>query len=128
MRPLLALVITVLVAVGCAEDDPDAGASTTSAAVTPTSVADTSDEAPAATSGPSTTVESTTTESNTAESSSTTTPPTTAPALAGRTFVSTAVTGFELAPGAAITLSFEGDRIAASGGCNQLTSSWVLNG
>ena len=60
----------------------------------------------------------------------TTAPATTVPAieLAGRTFVSTAATGFELAPGVQITLTFDGDRLSATGGCNQLDSTWSVDG
>ena len=62
----------------------------------------------------------------------TTTPPTTAAvdlstALAG-TFVSTGVDGFTLVDGTQISLTFDGANVSAAGGCNQLASTWTLEG
>lgn len=69
---------------------------------------------------------------------STTAPPTTVPpttaapdpvaALPGRTFLSTAVEGFTLVEGTRITLVFDAADVGASGGCNQLASTWTLEG
>ena len=42
--------------------------------------------------------------------------------------MSTEVVGFDLVPGSEIRLTFEGDRIGAAGGCNQLSSTWALEG
>jgi len=39
-----------------------------------------------------------------------------------------AVSGFELVAGTQIRLTFTGDQIGASGGCNQLNSTWSLDG
>jgi len=38
------------------------------------------------------------------------------------------VTGFELVAGTQIRLTFTGDQISAAGGCNQLGSTWSLDG
>ena len=42
--------------------------------------------------------------------------------------MATEVVGFDLVPGSEIRLTFEGDRIGAAGGCNQLSSTWALEG
>lgn len=54
--------------------------------------------------------------------------PITADALDGRTFTSTEVTGHELVAGSTITLSFDGDQLGASAGCNQLGSTFEIDG
>ncbi len=51
-----------------------------------------------------------------------------ATALAGRTFVSTAVEGYQLVDGTEIALTFDGSNIGAAGGCNQMGSTWSLEG
>lgn len=48
--------------------------------------------------------------------------------LAGHTFLSTGAAGFTLVDGSTITITFDGTRIGASGGCNQLGSVWLLDG
>ena len=62
----------------------------------------------------------------------TTAPPTTVseapPDLDGREFVSTEVTGHELVEGSEVRLTFDGDRLGASGGCNQLAGTWSIEG
>ena len=45
--------------------------------------------------------------------------PVTGADLAGRTFVSTTVTGFDLIDGTEIRISFEKDHLSASAGCNR---------
>jgi heat shock protein HslJ len=69
---------------------------------------------------------------------STTAPPTTeaattttvdlAAALDGRTFVSTAVEGYELVDGTQVELTFDGANVGAVAGCNQMGSTWSLEG
>ncbi len=110
---------------GCAADDRETetttettGAPRSTSGGPTTADAETTDAAVAAT--------TTTTGPDTAPATSTTVPPPVQ--LDGRTFVSTAATGFELVAGTEITLTFEGDRISASGGCNRLASTWSLNG
>lgn len=44
-----------------------------------------------------------------------------APDLAGRSFEATEVTGYELADGGGIILTFQEDRLSAQGGCNTIT-------
>ena len=51
-----------------------------------------------------------------------------ATALAGRTFVSTAVEGYQLVDGTGIELTFDGSNIGAAAGCNQMGSTWSLEG
>jgi heat shock protein HslJ len=88
------------------------------------------DDSPVADSPP--TVDSTATTAPTATSAApATSAPTTsqpAPELDGRQFVATEVTGYELVPDSQIRLSFEGDSIGATGGCNSLASTWSLDG
>lgn len=43
--------------------------------------------------------------------------------LAGRSFTSTGTTGHDLVQGSAVTLSFEGENMAATAGCNTITGS-----
>ncbi len=73
-----------------------------------------------------------------AAATTTTTAPPTAPtttaapdlaaALPGHTYVSTAVEGFTLVDGTQIVLTFDGANLAANAGCNQLSSSWSVEG
>lgn len=46
--------------------------------------------------------------------------------LAGRTFVSTSVTGFELIDGTEIRIAFEEDHLSASAGCNTVGSAYTV--
>jgi heat shock protein HslJ len=48
--------------------------------------------------------------------------------LVDQTFVSTAVTGHELAAGSEISLSFTGAALSANAGCNTMNGSYVLEG
>lgn len=48
--------------------------------------------------------------------------------LADRTFVSDTVEGRALVDGSQLELSFDGDRLGVAGGCNQLGSTWTLDG
>lgn len=50
------------------------------------------------------------------------------PDLVGHEFVSTDVSGHQLVEGSEIRLTFEGDRLGASAGCNQLSGMWSLDG
>ena len=52
--------------------------------------------------------------------------PVTAADLAGRTFVSTTVTGFELIDGTEIRISFEQDHLSASAGCNTVGGAYTV--
>ncbi len=97
---------------GCGEDEPDANSTATTAAA----------------SSPASGEPATTTSESTAPDSTTTTTAPAPPELDGREFVSTEVVGFDLVPGSEIRLTFEGDRIGAAGGCNQLSSTWALEG
>jgi heat shock protein HslJ len=71
-----------------------------------------------------------------ADAPTTTRPSTTAPAsvpdppadLDGLVFVSTDATGHRLVAGSQIRLTFDGDRLGASAGCNQLGGTWSLDG
>ena len=47
--------------------------------------------------------------------------------LDGREFVSTEVVGYQLVPDTQIRLSFDGDQLGATGGCNQLSGTWSLD-
>ena len=49
-------------------------------------------------------------------------------ALAGRTFLSDAVEGFTLVDGTQVSLTFDGSNIGAVAGCNQLSSTWTVEG
>jgi heat shock protein HslJ len=48
--------------------------------------------------------------------------------LDDHTFVSTGVTGRQLVAGSQIRLTFDGDRLGASAGCNQLGGTWSIDG
>jgi heat shock protein HslJ len=50
------------------------------------------------------------------------------PRLDGKTFVSTEVAGRQLVAGSEIRLSFDGDNLGVSGGCNQLGGTWSIDG
>lgn len=50
------------------------------------------------------------------------------PALEGREFIASGVEGHELVEDSQVRLSFDGDTIGASGGCNSLASTWSLAG
>jgi heat shock protein HslJ len=105
----ISLVVTLAAAVialgACGEDTPDVGGVTTTAAATTTTGAATT-----------TTAASTTAAASLAES------------LQGKTFVATDVQGFTLVPDTQVEVSFDGDRIAANGGCNTMSSTWSLDG
>jgi heat shock protein HslJ len=45
--------------------------------------------------------------------------------LAGKTYESTSVTGFELVPETVIRLAFEDDTMAVSAGCNTMSAAWT---
>jgi heat shock protein HslJ len=64
-------------------------------------------------------------DSPTAPATAVTVPP---PDLAGHEYVSTDVTGHDLVVGSEIRLTFEGDRLGANAGCNQLGGTWSLEG
>jgi heat shock protein HslJ len=49
------------------------------------------------------------------------------PRLDGKTFVSTDVTGRQLVADSEIRLTFDGENLAASGGCNQLGGTWSID-
>jgi heat shock protein HslJ len=109
-----------VLAAGCADDEPET-VTTSAASAATASAASTTVGTNAETTEPGTTEPSTT--------GTTAGPSTTSPiALVGTTFVSTAITGFEPPAGTQIALAFEADRLSASGGCNQLTSNWALEG
>jgi heat shock protein HslJ len=117
-RRLIVLGVAGALALAACGDasDPDARASVPAA---PPSAA--TGPAPTSTTPPSTTVAATTMPPTTAA-------PDPAVALGGRTFLSTAVEGFTLVAGTRITLVFDGPNVSASGGCNQLGSTWALEG
>jgi len=48
--------------------------------------------------------------------------------LDGRTFVSTAVEGYELVEGTQVELTFDGDRLGFSAGCNSGGGTWSVDG
>ena len=52
--------------------------------------------------------------------------PVTGADLAGRTFVSTSVTGFKLIDGTEIRISFEEDHLSASAGCNTVGGAYTV--
>lgn len=105
------LVAAALLALAACGDDESSESPTTAATSSPTSVPSTR----AASTVPGT------------PAASTAPPTTTGPAdLEGRTFVSTEVVGYELVEGSQITLRFEGDRLGADAGCNQLATTWSL--
>ena len=52
--------------------------------------------------------------------------PVTTADLAGRTFVSTSVTGFELIDGTEIRITFEEDHLSASAGCNTVGGAYTV--
>jgi len=50
----------------------------------------------------------------------------TADELAGTTFESTEVTGYDLVPGSMITIGFEADTLGASAGCNSMSGAYAI--
>jgi heat shock protein HslJ len=50
------------------------------------------------------------------------------PPLDGKTFLATDVTGRRLVADSEIRLTFDGDNLGASGGCNQLGGTWSIDG
>lgn len=91
-----------------------------------TTVAATTTEAAATTTtdAATTTTESTTTTTVVA-TTTTTAPPI---ELTGRSFVSTAVTGFEFVPGTQASMGFSADEITATFGCNEIYAGpWSLD-
>ena len=42
--------------------------------------------------------------------------------------MSTGVDGFTLVDGTQVSLTFDGANVSAAGGCNQLASTWTLEG
>lgn len=118
---LIGVVATAFVG-GCADDEGDAttvtsdGSITTPTAATVPTTASTS-AASSSSTAPPTTAAATTTVATTAASPA---------SLGGREFVSTEVVGFQLVPGTQISLTFDGDRLGAVAGCNQLSSTWSL--
>jgi heat shock protein HslJ len=121
VRRALALVALVAIPLAsCGSDDPDT-ADTSPAATGAGTETTTADSAAAAAADPTTT-----------SSTSTTAAPTTtvdlAASLDGRTFLSTEVVGYQLVDGSQIQLTFDGANIAAAGGCNQIASTWSLEG
>jgi heat shock protein HslJ len=48
------------------------------------------------------------------------------PSLDGRTFLSTASTGFEIVPGTVIRLGFDDGNVSASAGCNQMGGAYTV--
>ncbi|MET0910631.1 MAG: META domain-containing protein [Ilumatobacteraceae bacterium] len=119
VRRVLALVALVAIPLAsCGDDEPETGGSS-----------------PAATGGGSEVTTGSTASSaeadETTASTSTAAPTTTvdlASSLDGRTFLSTEVRGYQLVDGSQIQLTFEGANIAAAGGCNQIASTWSLDG
>ncbi|HEU4841352.1 MAG TPA: META domain-containing protein, partial [Ilumatobacteraceae bacterium] len=105
-----------VLATACGDDEPDEPAATdapdASAASDVTTAPAPTD---AATTAPTTEATTTTTVDLAA-------------GLLGHTFLSTSVEGFTLVPGTRITLTFDGDLVAASAGCNNLSSTWTLEG
>ena len=119
-RPLAAVVVAaVLVLAACGDDGPAAG--------TPT--APTTEPESSATSDTSEASE--TTSPGTDATAATEAPTTTvdlATALDGRTFVSTAIEGYQLLEGTQVQLTFAAGNIGANAGCNQLSSGYALEG
>jgi heat shock protein HslJ len=75
-----------------------------------------------------TTAPAATTTTSPATTTSTTAPPSTADALNGNTYVSTNVAGFTLVPGTQVAITFDGQNISATAGCNTLASTWTVQG
>jgi heat shock protein HslJ len=90
---------------------------------------DDSSESTVAPAAASTAPASTTTDAATTTSrATTTTVASVADSLRDTTFVSTAVEGYTLVPETQITLTFDGDNIAAMGGCNTVGGTWSVEG
>ena len=88
---------------------------------------ETASSEPASTDGPEATDGTETTDAAEATEAPSTTVDL-ATGLADRTFLSTEVEGYELVDGTQIELTFDGPNIAASGGCNRMSSTWSLDG
>jgi heat shock protein HslJ len=116
MRKLLVCAGALLLLVACGEDSSDVGGATTTSAATTTTAEATSTTAAPTTTAAATTTTTTTTTASLAES------------LQGKTFVATDVQGYTLVPGTEVTVTFDGDNISATGGCNALSSTWSLDG
>jgi heat shock protein HslJ len=90
---------------------------------------DDSSESTAAPAAASTAPSPTTTDAATTTSrATTTTVASTADALRDTTFLSTDVQGYTLVPDTRITLTFDGDNVAAQAGCNTLAGTWSVEG
>ena len=102
-----------VVCTACGDSSPDPSAATTASTVAtpaPGSSAADSSSVPATTAVP------------------TTAAPDLSTALAGRTFLSDAVEGFTLVDGTQVSVTFDGSNIGAVAGCNQLSSTWSVEG
>ena len=116
-----ALALATVIALGltaCGDDDDDPAAD---ASTPPSASADS--ETTAGATAPDRTIEPAPTTD-----AATTTTVDLATALGGRTFLSTTVEGYQLVEGTQVQLTFDGANIAAAGGCNQLASTWSLEG
>ncbi len=102
--------IASLTLLACGDDKPEATGQSTPATSAPASTA------------PDTTA------STIASTTTTTTPLSLADALRDKTFVATDVQGYTLVPDTKVVLTFDGDNISASGGCNTLGSTWSIDG
>lgn len=102
----IALLGTLLLAVGCGSSDDDASTGSNGSS-----------------NGAATTTAGTGIDTGSASPSGATP---TADELNGRTFVSTAVTGHELVPGTEITLGFEENGLGVKAGCNSMGGAYAL--
>lgn len=119
LRTSSAAVLLALVVAACGEDNADtpaqsnapSGASATEVSAPASATASSGEAAGSSTSssGPTTTVEL-------------------AAELPDRTFISTSVDGYTLVEGTQITLTFEQLNLSANAGCNQMSSTWSLEG
>jgi heat shock protein HslJ len=109
----------VLALAGCGDDGPAAG--------TPTAPTTAADEATGDTESTSETSDTASTEAPITTGAPTTTLDL-ATALDGRTFVSTAVEGYQLVEGTQVQLTFDGSNLGATAGCNQMSSGYALEG
>ena len=117
MRRLTGCLVAIAVlATACGEDEPDESSATTSPDDSAATTAPSTERTDVATTAPPTTEAATTTTVDLAAG------------LRDRTFLSTAVEGYTLVPATRISLTFEGDAVAANAGCNNLSSTWALEG
>jgi heat shock protein HslJ len=115
----IAVVGFVVVGLAACGDDPsDLPQPTTAGTAPETGAAGTGPEASTSTSAATTT----------STSAPPTTAATTAGALDGNTYVSTKVEGFTLVPGTQVAITFDGQNISATAGCNTLASTWSVQG